>query len=107
MKMQKRESSQSSKIMTVIGKFEVRTSYPLFADAKVLLNLAEAFNSYALKFLPSGFDNRDSDMVNQVISNMSEADLEEVLFNANRAGEGSAPRLTISLKKRLIEFQSF
>ena len=46
-------------------------------------------------------------MVNQVINHMSEADLEEVLFNANRAGEGSAPRLTLSIKKRLIEFQSF
>jgi hypothetical protein len=107
MEMKKRESNQQNKIMTIIGEFEVRTSYPIFADDKVLLNLLEAFNRYALKFLPSGFDDRNSDMVNQVINHMSEADLEEVLFNANRAGEGSAPRLTLSIKKRLIEFQSF
>ena len=91
-------------IMTILGEFTVWMTYQSAADDPTLKKLTKAINDYALPFIPKGFD---SDQLNRVLEKMSEAELEKKLFDSLRVRGGSAPRLTLSLKDRKIEFQSF
>lgn len=91
-------------IMTILGEFTVWMTYQSAADDPTLKKLTKAINDYALPFI---FDEDDSDQLNRVLEKMSEAELEKKLFDSLRVRGGSAPRLTLSLKDRKIEFQSF
>ena len=94
-------------IMTILGEFTVWMTYQSAADDPTLKKLTKAINDYALPFIPKGFDEDDSDELNRVLEKMSEAELEKKLFDSLRVNDGSAPRLTLALKDRKIEFQSF
>lgn len=88
-------------IMTILGEFTVWMTYQSAADDPTLKKLTKAINDYALPFIPN------SDQLNRVLEKMSEAELEKKLFDSLRVNDGSAPRLTLALKDRKIEFQSF
>lgn len=147
-----------SKILTVVGKFDVEMTYKPSPDDSILLKLANAVNRFFIPYLPREFDpdtgdimeivenvisqvqkNNDLDNAllqifpstepferNEVVANLTlttlevrkevtqklifsliEKELEKKLFESQTVGNGSAQRLQLSLKKKVIEFQSF
>lgn len=147
-----------SKIITVVGKFDVEMTYKPSPDDSILLKLANAVNRFFIPYLPREFDpdtgdimeivenvisqvqkNNDLDNAllqifpstepferNEVVANLTlttlevrkevtqklifsliEKELEKKLFESQTVGNGSAQRLQLSLKKKVIEFQSF
>ncbi len=147
-----------SKIITVVGKFDVEMTYKPSPDDSILLKLADAVNRFFIPYLPREFDpdtgdimeivenvisqvqkNNDLDKAllqifpstepferNEIVANLTlttlegrkevtqklifsliEKELEKKLFESQTVGNGSAPRLQLSLKKKVIEFQSF
>lgn len=99
----------NNKIMTILGEVTVVMSYKPSSDDVILLKLTEAFNDFALRFIPNDFNSKDPSTVDAVFSIMAEyeGELEDILFKSLTVGGGSAQRLTLSLKNRKIEFQSF
>lgn len=147
-----------SKIIIVVGKFDVEMTYKPSPDDSILLKLANAVNRFFIPYLPREFDpdtgdimeivenvisqvqkNNDLDNAllqifpstepferNEVVANLTlttlevrkevtqklifsliEKELEKKLFESQTVGNGSAQRLQLSLKKKVIEFQSF
>lgn len=148
-----------SKIITVVGKFDVEMTYKPSPDDSILLKLADAVNRFFIPYLPREFDpdtgdimeivenvisqvqkNNDLDKAllqifpstepferNEIVANLTlttlegrkevtqklifsliEKELEKKLFESQTVGNGSAQRLQLSLKKKVIEFhQSF
>lgn len=147
-----------SKIITVVGKFDVEMTYKPSPDDSILLKLANAVNRFFIPYLPRKFDpdtcdimeivenvisqvqkNNDLDKAllqifpstepfecNEIVANLTlttlevrkevtqklifsliEKELEKKLFESQTVGNGSAQRLQLSLKKKVIEFQSF
>ncbi len=147
-----------SKIITVVGKFDVEMTYKPSPDDSILLKLANAVNRFFIPYLPREFDpdtgdimeivenvisqvqkNNDLDKAllqifpstepferNEIVANLTlttlevrkevtqklifsliEKELEKKLFESQTVGNGSAQRLQLSLKKKVIEFQSF
>lgn len=147
-----------SKIITVVGKFDVEMTYKPSPDDSILLKLADAVNRFFIPYLPREFDpdtgdimeivenvisqvqkNNDLDKAllqifpstepferNEIVANLTlttlegrkevtqklifsliEKELEKKLFESQTVGHGSAQRLQLSLKKKVIEFQSF
>jgi len=100
----------NNKIMTILGEVTVVMSYKPSSDDVILLKLTEAFNDFALRFIPNDFNAKDPSMVDAVVFSIMaeyEGELEDILFKSLTVGCGSAQRLTLSLKNRKIEFQSF
>ena len=89
------------KIMTILGEFNVFMSYKPSVDDNILLNMTECINSKALPLLQEGFDAKDA------LDLLDEGELEELLFDATRAGGGAAERLSLSLKKKEIQLTSW
>ena len=94
-------------IMTILGEFTVWMTYQAAADDPTLKKLTKAINDYSLPFITNEFSEDDPNKLKEVLEKMSEADLEKKLFDSLIVGNGSAPRLTLALKDRKIEFQSF
>lgn len=88
-------------IETILGSFEVWMSYQPSADDDTFRRLTKCINDEALPVISKGTS------IKKALELLDEAELEEKLFASLQEGRGSAPRLTLSLKDKKIEFQNF
>ena len=99
--MGKEVHTMKHRISTILGSFEVWMSYQPSADDEVLLRLTNCINETSLPLISQG------NTPEECLQLLDEFDLEKKLFASLQEGRGSAQRLTLSLKEKKIEFQSF
>lgn len=88
-------------IETILGTFEVWMSYQPTADSDTFRRLEKCINQAALPIISQGHTPEEC------LKLLDEFELEKKLFASLQEGRGSAQRLTLSLKEKKIEFQSF
>lgn len=91
----------NSKLETILGTFKVIMTYKPSADDDILLKMTNCINKSALPIITEGFS------PDEAIQLIDEFQLEKDLFDSIRVNGGSAERLTLSLKEKVIAFQSF
>lgn len=102
-------------ITTILGNFDVHMSYSPAADDLTLNRLTATINKFATQPLVIVADEypeldtiKDSDKIAELaLELVDEAELEKALFNTTKVANGAGQKVTLSLKKREIEFLSW